>query len=153
MCFVWISEQTANISLYSINWLVCITETECLLGGTDCIFKDISGLFGPLFVVDAVTLGQVCFRVILFSPVSIIPPFHHCSMLIFIDVLLLWEGQTGEVWEPSKQQCYGGNLRTLGKCLHMFNARSVRQNVGGWHYSCWICKSCCNNCYLNLVFT
>ena len=28
MCFVWISEQTAIISLYSINWLGCITETE-----------------------------------------------------------------------------------------------------------------------------
>ena len=26
MCFVWISEQTAIISLYSINWLVFITE-------------------------------------------------------------------------------------------------------------------------------
>jgi len=30
MCFVWIWEQTAVISLYSINWLVCITETECV---------------------------------------------------------------------------------------------------------------------------
>jgi hypothetical protein len=28
--FVWISEQTAIISLYNINWLVCITETECV---------------------------------------------------------------------------------------------------------------------------
>ena len=28
MCFVWIWEQTAIISLYSINWLVCITETK-----------------------------------------------------------------------------------------------------------------------------
>jgi len=27
MCFVWISEQTAIISLYSINWLVSITQT------------------------------------------------------------------------------------------------------------------------------
>ena len=27
MCFVWISEQTAIISLYNINRLVCITET------------------------------------------------------------------------------------------------------------------------------
>jgi hypothetical protein len=36
MCFVWISEQTAIISLYSINWLVFITATECLLRGTDC---------------------------------------------------------------------------------------------------------------------
>ena len=30
MCFVWISEQTAIISLYSINWLVFITETTCV---------------------------------------------------------------------------------------------------------------------------
>jgi len=30
MCFVWIWEQTAIISLYSINWLVCITETESI---------------------------------------------------------------------------------------------------------------------------
>jgi hypothetical protein len=28
--FVWISEQTAIISLNSINWLVCITETVCV---------------------------------------------------------------------------------------------------------------------------
>ena len=28
MCFVWISEQTAIISLYSINWLVFVTETD-----------------------------------------------------------------------------------------------------------------------------
>ena len=28
MCFVWIWEQTAIISLYSINWLVFITETQ-----------------------------------------------------------------------------------------------------------------------------
>jgi hypothetical protein len=78
MCFVWISEQTAIISLYNINGLVCITETErvycavrtvfmcllwiseqtaiiskyigfiteteCLLCGTSCIFKHNSGL-------------------------------------------------------------------------------------------------------------
>ena len=28
MCFVWISEQTAIISLYNINWLVFIAESE-----------------------------------------------------------------------------------------------------------------------------
>jgi len=43
MCFVWISEQTAIISLYSINWLVSITETECLLRGTDWVFIYNSG--------------------------------------------------------------------------------------------------------------
>ena len=30
MCFVWIWEQTAIISLYSIDWLVFITETVVL---------------------------------------------------------------------------------------------------------------------------
>ena len=30
MCFVWISEQTAIFSLYCIDWLVFITETECV---------------------------------------------------------------------------------------------------------------------------
>ena len=29
MCLEWISGQTAITSLYSINWLVFITETEC----------------------------------------------------------------------------------------------------------------------------
>ena len=30
VCSVWIWEQTAIISLYSFNWLVCVTETECV---------------------------------------------------------------------------------------------------------------------------
>jgi len=30
MCFVWISEQIAIISLHSINWLVFITERGCV---------------------------------------------------------------------------------------------------------------------------
>jgi len=30
VCFVWLSEQTAIISLYSIKWLVFVTETECV---------------------------------------------------------------------------------------------------------------------------
>jgi hypothetical protein len=30
MCFVWIWEQTAIISLYSIKWLFFVTETECV---------------------------------------------------------------------------------------------------------------------------
>jgi len=44
MCFVWLSEQTAIISLYNINWLVFITEDGmCLQRGTDCIFIYSSG--------------------------------------------------------------------------------------------------------------
>ena len=39
MCFVWISEQTAIISLYSINLSVFKKEAECLLRGTKWVFK------------------------------------------------------------------------------------------------------------------
>jgi hypothetical protein len=28
MCFIWISKQTAVISLYGINWLVFVTQTK-----------------------------------------------------------------------------------------------------------------------------
>jgi len=44
MCFVWIWEQTAIISLYRINWLVFMTETErvyCAVHSTfwsHCVF-------------------------------------------------------------------------------------------------------------------
>ena len=39
ICFVWIWEQTAIISLYNINWLVFITETECVYCAvrTECL--------------------------------------------------------------------------------------------------------------------
>ena len=43
MCFVFIWEQTAIISLYSIDWLVFITDAECLLRGTNWVFKYNSG--------------------------------------------------------------------------------------------------------------
>jgi len=43
MCFVWIWEQTAIISLYNINWLVFITDGEYLLRGTDWVFIYNSG--------------------------------------------------------------------------------------------------------------
>ena len=45
MCFAWISEQTAIISLYSINLSLFITEAECLLRGTDWVFKPDSYIF------------------------------------------------------------------------------------------------------------
>ena len=47
MCFVWISEQTAIISLYSINWLVFITETECVY----CAVRT-----GSLYIIQVVFL-------------------------------------------------------------------------------------------------
>jgi hypothetical protein len=54
MCFVWISEQTAIISLYNINWLVCITETECVYCAvrTECL-----KVFQTNFLLHSSTVG------------------------------------------------------------------------------------------------
>ena len=38
LCFVWIWEQRAIISLYNINWLFYNPDVVCLLRGTDWIF-------------------------------------------------------------------------------------------------------------------
>ena len=55
MCFVWISEQTAIISLYNINWLVFITETECVYcavrTGSLCVIQII--FFNDIFTKTA----------------------------------------------------------------------------------------------------
>jgi len=45
MCFAWISEQTESFYLCRINLSVFITEAECLLRGTDWIFKSDSYSF------------------------------------------------------------------------------------------------------------
>ena len=52
------------------------------------------------FVVDKVPLGQVLLRVLLFSPVSIVPPMLHTNIYV---VILSSEGQASEKWEPSKK--------------------------------------------------
>ena len=86
MCFVWISEQTAIISLYNINWLVCVNETECVYcavrtGSLNIIIQfKFSGTVRLRFMVYKVTLGQVFLPVLQF-PLSV--SFHQCSTLQF----------------------------------------------------------------------
>jgi len=47
--------------------------------------------------------------------------FHLCSMLIFIDMLLLREGQTGETWEPSgKEVLFQVGQHSTVKQFHYF---------------------------------
>jgi len=57
MCFVWISEQIAIISLYNINWLVFIIETECVY----C-------------AVRIESLNLLCLRLICDSHVQVVSP-------------------------------------------------------------------------------
>jgi hypothetical protein len=132
MCFVWISEQTAIISLYSINWLVFVTETECVycavrsesLSKIDVKFI-LQGLslqrpglgFGPIRVEFVVERHLDRFFSDFFRlPLSV--SFHQCSILVFIYMLLLSERQTSELWEPSKNNAVSeiGEL-WVGKCV------------------------------------
>jgi len=45
------------------------------------------------------------------SPLSV--SLHQCPTLIFIYMLLLPEGQTGETWKPSKKECSLRNREAL----------------------------------------
>ena len=135
MCFVWIWEKTAIISLYSINWLVCITETECVYcavrtGSLNVIIQlKFSVTVHVWFMVDEVPVGQVFLPVLQF-PLSV--SFHQCFTLIFIYMLLFPEGQTSETWERSKKQCSDGNWRVGGKSTFAL-----------FHFSnCLVLKSC-----------
>ena len=56
MCFVWIWEQTAIISLYNINWSVCITETECVY----CAVRT-----GSLYIIQVIL--STCFSAMSFE--------------------------------------------------------------------------------------
>ena len=75
MCFVWIWEQTAIISLYNINWLVFITDTVLLLRGTDWVFKSTSHYFSHHHVLynSCVTAGHIHYIMYIYS-VSNDPP-------------------------------------------------------------------------------
>jgi len=61
MCFAWVSEQRGIISLYTINWLVFITE--------------------KVSVYCAVRAEYIIFKL----------EFHKCSILILIYTFLLSE--------------------------------------------------------------
>ena len=100
MCFVWIWEQTAIISLYNIDWLVFITETECVYCAVRTerltiiqanrklqnavpwfrrlVFNQearVRSQVGPCrFVVNRVALGQFSLPVLRFPPGIVIAP-------------------------------------------------------------------------------
>jgi len=96
MCFVWISEQTAIISLYSINCSVFITDRECVYCAIRTGYLTIINFNFSLrrasrqnptaeaeaqshvrLAVDEVALGQVFLRVLRLSSFSTFPPLLH----------------------------------------------------------------------------
>ena len=82
MCFVWIWEQTAIISLYNINWLVFITEMESVYWAVRAV------------CLEKFRAAQCC---------------HHSDVFFtrtcIIFILFLPEGRAGEIEESSKNGC------------------------------------------------
>ena len=64
------------------------------------------------FVEFKRALGQVYLPILLFSPVSIIPSVLYTHIHLHV---ALPEGQTDEVWKPSKKQCSFVNLGALAR--------------------------------------
>ena len=128
MCFVWISEKTAIISLYSTNCLVFVTEMECVYcavrTGYLCI---IQFYLDPrsvhvTFVVYRLVLWQVFLPVLQFSPVTTVPQ----SLL-----------PTDQPWEPSIKYCFLWNLGgTESKSIHLTFKRSIAFTLvrTPWYY-------------------
>ena len=69
MCFVWISEQTAIISQYSFNWLVFITETQCVY----CAVRT-----GYLYIIQ-VNVSAYCVPHIACKPMFSPTQVHHLA--------------------------------------------------------------------------
>ena len=130
MCFVWIWEQTAIISLYSINWLVFVTETECVYCAvrTLYLYTILISVYWPHipgFTPRPVRVGSVVRKsgmrgfspVLQFPPVGIILPTPHTHL----HLLVALTGRTN-----------GRSLGTFRKAMHFAKLGSV-----------WAAK-CCN---------
>jgi len=125
-----ISEQTAIISLYSINWLVLITQTESVY----CAARnEYSNKIQEKFLFKGRTMTQAVYRRSLPAEARIrfhaypcenrggqsgtgtgfffyrhfisllLVSFHQCFILIYIYKLTLPEGQMGETWGTLKK--------------------------------------------------
>ena len=104
MCFVWMWEQTAIIFLYSINWLVFITETECVF----CAVRT-----GSLYIIAVIMLSskhKIQHKCSTSFLCSILPAFHlplfyrlHFPTHYVACRLALPEGRAGIAWKPSEQ--------------------------------------------------
>jgi hypothetical protein len=85
MCFVLIWEQTAIISLYSINWLVIVTGTGSLYCAVQAQYYNEIHVFILLRAhvkseVNKVSLVWICLRVLWLSLVHSSPPTFHTHL-------------------------------------------------------------------------
>jgi len=103
--------------LNSVQCGSCTGDAKCLLCGTQwiCIYQHFSefkstwGLWWEKWHWDRIFFDYFRFALSI--------SFHQFSTIIFIYMLLLSEGQTGETWKSSKKRCYVGSRGALDKIL------------------------------------
>ena len=97
----------------------CTGDAKCLLCGTQWIYiyqhfsevKSTWGLWWEKWYWERIFSD--------YFPFALLISFHQFSIIIFIYVLRLSEGQTGQAWEPYKKQCCLGSRGTLDKVLSL----------------------------------
>ena len=136
MCFVCIWEQTAIISLYSINRLVCITETECVHCAVRTEYPGYywgksqasKGRYTAQAVIRRRLTAFICVQSVIgpceicagqsdtgtdissSASVSINPPLLHTPLYLNTTIS---EEKAGVVWEPPRRGMIFLSARTL----------------------------------------
>jgi len=160
MCFMWISEQTAIISLY-IDWRVFITET-CLLRGTDWICNSnldwfstlLLAVSGPPRAVEIRVAPRACpigicdthsgtgrcfLRARRFSPVNTIPPLLHTHLDLNTTLTRNTSGRNLEKY------LYFRLCRAFGGChSETENWSLMRMTRTDESVTSWYCTNCCS---------
>ena len=133
MCFVWISEQTTIISLYNINWLVFVTETECvycavrtrslyiILRSAHSVFMCFVWIWEQSAIISQYSINWLVFITeteCVYCAVRTGYGLRLCSLFIFIHlhgtIFKRWNGRS---WELSKKQCSFGNRISSDRVL------------------------------------
>jgi hypothetical protein len=139
MCFVWISEQTATISLYNINWLVFITDTQCIYcavrTGYLCLIQFQFTIQGraitqavthhasrcDTYSPDKLPLSQMSVPALPHSHVSISPPVLYSS---YLHVVFTWTRQRRrtETFQKVTHFCKSGG-RSMANFVRLRGAK------------------------------
>jgi hypothetical protein len=137
MCFVWISEQTAIISLYSINWLVFVTETECVYCAvrTESCEPDTSRHWSVQTKMAPVALPCVCLCVCFWVLVATRERLSHFQPILDSAVLLTFVDMFRfliSLWNTLR-------LTETDSCVF----------VRMWSWTQWTVRICCRDMWAN----
>ena len=162
VCFVCISEQIAITSLYSINWLVFITQTECVhcvvrTGPISKLSPDLKYFGLPLLMSGFdpgsvhVRFGEQCGTETGFSPRTSFFPCHYDSTSALYSSSLHVADFRRSNWQSlgnPKKQCTFENRGKLDRqvhsleCLEKFIEPKSRRVLSDVLWKLYDCKCC-----------